>query len=96
MSNVLLEAAASGRPVIAADRSGCREIVDDGVTGHVVPVNDEAATLAAVEKFLNLTWEQRRDMGLAGRAKVEKEFDRQIVIANYLKELEHVGNKATN
>ena len=87
MSNVLLEAAASGRPAIAANRSGCRETVDDGVTGYIVPVNDEQATLEAVEKFLALTWEQRRDMGLAARAKVEREFDRQLVVEAYLKEI---------
>lgn len=87
MSNVLLEAAASGRPVIAADRGGCRETVEDGVTGYLVPVNDEAAVLEAVEKFLSLTWEERRDMGLAGRAKVEKEFDRKIVVQAYVDEV---------
>lgn len=87
ISNVLLEAAASGRPAVAADRGGCRETVDDGVTGYIVPVNDEAAVLDAVEKFLSLSWEQRRDMGIAGRAKVEKEFDRQIVVEKYLEEI---------
>lgn len=87
MSNVLLEAAASGRPVIAADRSGCRETVDDGVSGYIVPVNDEEATLQAVEKFLNLTWEERKAMGLAGRAKVEREFDRELVVQMYLDQL---------
>lgn len=87
MSNVLLEAAAIGRPVIAADRSGCRETVDDGVTGYIVPVRDTEAVLTAVEKFLSLSWEQRRDMGLAARAKVEKEFDRQIVVDAYMEEL---------
>lgn len=90
MSNVLLEAAASGRPAIAADRSGCRETVDNGVTGYIVPVNDEAAVLDAVEKFLSLTWEQRRQMGLAARAKVEKEFDRQFVVDAYTKEISKV------
>lgn len=85
MSNVLLEAAATGRPVIAADRSGCRETVTDGITGYIVPVNDEEATLKAVEKFLNLTWQQRREMGLAARAKVKTEFDREIVVNTYLK-----------
>ena len=87
MSNVLLEAAASGRPVIAADRAGCRETVDDGVSGYIVPVNDEAAVLKAVEKFLSLSWEERRAMGLAGRAKVEREFDREIVVGMYMDEL---------
>lgn len=87
MSNVLLEAAATGRPAIAADRSGCRETVTDGVTGYIVPVNDEAATIAAVEKFLLLTWQQCRDMGLAARAKVEKEFDRAIVVEKYMEQI---------
>ena len=90
MSNVLLEAAASGRPVIAADRAGCRETVDDGVSGYVVPVNDEEAVLKAVEKFLSLSWEERRAMGLAGRAKVEREFDREIVVRMYMDEMNHL------
>lgn len=87
MSNVLLEAAACGRPAVAADRSGCRETVDDGVTGYIVPPRDADAVLKAVEHFLSLSWEQRRDMGLAARAKVEREFDRQIVVEAYIKEL---------
>lgn len=88
MSNVLLETAATGRPAVAADRSGCRETVTDGVTGYIVPVNNELAVLDAVEKFLNLTWQQRKDMGLAARAKMEKEFDRNLVVAAYMKRLE--------
>lgn len=80
MSNVLLEAAASARPIVATDRSGCRETVDDGRTGFVVPIKDEAALIAAVDKFMQMTWEERREMGLAGRRKMEKEFDRQIVV----------------
>lgn len=87
MSNVLLEAAASGRPVIAADRSGCRETVENGVSGYVVPIQDEQAVITAIEKFLQLSWEERRAMGLAGRKKMEKNFDRQIVVQQYLKEV---------
>lgn len=86
MSNVLLEAAACGRPVIAADRAGCRETLDDGVTGYLVPVNDEAAVLEATEKFLNLSYEERKAMGRAGREKVEREFDRTLVVSKYLKQ----------
>jgi len=93
MSNVLLEAAASGRPVITADRAGCRETVDDGVSGYIVPVNDEEAVLQAVEKFLNLSWEERKTMGLAGRAKVEREFDREIVVQKYVEEIGHLMKK---
>lgn len=88
MSNVLLEAAACGRPVIAADRSGCRETVENGVSGYLVPIQDEPAVLEAIEKFLSLTWEEQRAMGLAGRAKMEREFDRNFVVEKYLEELE--------
>lgn len=84
MSNVLLEAAASGRPVIATDRSGCRETVDAGKTGYLIPIKDEDALVAALEDFLNLTWEQRAELGHAGRLKMEYEFDRQIVVQKYL------------
>ena len=90
MSNVLLEAAASARPIIATDRSGCRETVDADVTGYVIPVKDEAALVTAIDKFLNLSWEEQRDMGLAGRAKMEKEFDRKIVVKMVLDELSAV------
>ena len=80
MSNVLLEAASSARPIVATDRSGCRETVDDGKTGFVVPIKDEPALIAAVDKFMQMNWDERREMGLAGRRKMEKEFDRQIVV----------------
>ena len=87
MSNVLLEAAASARPIVATDRSGCRETVDDGKTGFVVPIKDEPALIAAVDKFMQMTWDERREMGLAGRQKMEKEFDRQIVVKMVVDEI---------
>lgn len=87
MSNVLLEAAACGRPIIVADRSGCRETVEHGKTGYLVPIQDTQAVINAVQDFLKLSADQRQAMGLAGRAKMEKEFDRQIVVEKYLKEL---------
>ena len=90
MSNVLLEAAAHGRPIITTNRAGCRETVDDGKSGYVIPIKDEDALEKAIESFLALTWEQKRDMGLAGRAKIEREFDRQFVVKAYLEEIEKV------
>ncbi|MGO4961249.1 glycosyltransferase family 4 protein [Jeotgalibaca porci] len=88
MSNVLLESAASGRPIITTNRSGCREIVDDGVNGYVVEQQNSQDLIEKVEKFLVLTSEEKRQMGLAGRDKVEREFDRQIVIDAYKYEIE--------
>ena len=90
MSNVLLESCASGRPIITTDRAGCREIVDDGINGFVVRQRDSQDLIEKVEKFLALSREERRDMGLAGRAKMEREFDRRIVIEKYMNEVENV------
>ena len=80
VSNVLLEAAASGRPVITTDRIGCCEAVDDGVSGYIVPIRDKEATLDAVVKIFGLSRDKRIKMGLAGREKMEMQFDRNIVI----------------
>jgi galacturonosyltransferase len=87
MNNVILEAAACGRPVITSDRAGCREVAEDGVTGFVVPVKDGQAVIDAVGKFLAMTADEHKKMGLAGRAKIEKEFDRQFVVKYYLEEI---------
>lgn len=87
MSNVLLEAAASGRPIIATDRSGCRETVEDGVTGYVIPIKNLDSLVEAIEKILSMSIEERKNMGLAGRKKMEQEFDRNIVVEAYLKEM---------
>lgn len=87
MSNVLLESCACGRPIITTDRPGCREIVDEGVNGFVVRQRDSEDLIEKIESFLALPWEKRRDMGLAGREKVEREFDRKIVMSKYLQEI---------
>ena len=92
MSNVLLEAAASGRPVVATDRSGCREPVDDGVSGFVIPIKDEKALIGALERFIQMPWEAKRDMGLAGRRKMENEFDRNIVVKTVVEEIQKCVN----
>ena len=88
ISNVLLESAACGRPLITTDRSGCRETVVDGVTGYMIQQKNTEQLIDAVHKFMNLSNEQRKEMGLAGRRKVEAEFNREIVVQAYLKEIE--------
>lgn len=87
MSNVLLEACASGRPIITTDRVGCREVAEDGVNGYIVPERDGDKVIAVMERFVTLPWEEQREMGLAGRAKMERDFDRQIVVNEYMKEI---------
>lgn len=88
MSNVLLESAACGRPIITTNRPGCREIIDDGVNGYIVNQKDSEDLIEKIEMFLCKTVEERKQMGLAGRVKVEKDFNRQIVIDKYLGEIE--------
>lgn len=90
LSNVLLESCACARPIITTDRSGCREVLDDGVNGLMVKQRSSEDLIRKIEAFLAIPWETRRDMGLAGRKKVEKQFDRQIVVEAYLKELNKV------
>ena len=90
LSNVLLESCATGRPIITTDRAGCREVVENGVNGYVCRQKDSEDLICQIEKFLALTPDERREMGLAGRAKVEREFDRNIVIDKYLKELSDI------
>lgn len=88
MSNVLLEAAASGRPIITTDRAGCKEIIDDGINGFIVKQRNSLDLIQKVEKFISLTYEEKKQMGLNGRQKIEREFDRQIVVAKYLEEID--------
>lgn len=84
MSNVLLESAACGRPVIASNVPGCREIIDDGISGYTFEVKDTSDLVSKIEDFIELNREEKIQMGLLGRKKVENEFDRQIVINKYL------------
>lgn len=92
MSNVLLEACATGRPIITTDRPGCREIVDDGENGFIVKQQDKQDCIEKVETFINLPYKDKKAMGKAARKKVEREFDRQIVVNAYLEEIETIIN----
>jgi glycosyltransferase involved in cell wall biosynthesis len=84
----LLEAAAMARPIITTDAVGCREVVDDGVNGYLCKVRSAADLAEKMEKMLSLSPEQRSEMGQRGRAKMESEFDEQMVIDKYLGAIE--------
>lgn len=87
LSNVLLEAAACGRPVLASDINGCIETFVEGESGFSFDIKSTKALVTAMEKILTLSPSQRKLMGVAGRAWVEKNFDRNIVIGAYRDEL---------
>ena len=87
MANVLLESAACGRPVIATDIPGCRETFEEGVSGISCKPRDGESLVAAIRSFIALPYEEKAKMGLAGREKMEHEFDRQLIVQRYMEEL---------
>ena len=90
MSNVLLEAAATGRPVLASNIPGCKEIFDDGESGFGFEAKDTDSLIFTIRKFINLPYDEKRAMGIAGRNKVVNEFNRQIVVDAYLSEINRI------
>jgi glycosyltransferase involved in cell wall biosynthesis len=80
MSNVLLEAAAMGRPLITSDIPGCREAVEDGVSGLLCGVKDGQDLYEKMKFMAQLSPEERQAMGMAGRARMEQLFDKKAVV----------------
>lgn len=93
LSNVLLEAAACGRPVLASDVPGCRETLQSGLSGLVFPARDTQGLIRAMKTILSYTESDRQMMGRRGREYVEDVFDRRKVIAIYLEEIAKQINK---
>jgi glycosyltransferase involved in cell wall biosynthesis len=79
----LLEAAASGRPAVTTDAPGCREAVQDGVTGLLVPPRDPAALADALQRLIEDAG-LRKKMGAAARALAVEQFAEQTVIEQML------------
>jgi glycosyltransferase involved in cell wall biosynthesis len=86
-ANVLLESASSGRPVLASRVPGCKETFDEDLSGLGFEVKSVDSLVEAIIKFIQLPYEEKKKMGLAGRKKMEREFDRNIVINAYIQEL---------
>lgn len=89
-ANVLLEAASTGRPIIATRVPGCKETFDENITGIGCNVKDVQGLAEAMIEFIKLSYEEKKKMGLRGRKKMEREFDRQIVTDAYLEEIKKV------
>lgn len=83
----LLEAAAMGKPLIATDVPGCREVVRPGENGLLVAARDSESLADALRQFAGLSDEVRQRMGAASRALVERHYDEQLVIDRYLMQL---------
>ncbi len=74
LPNALLEAFASGVPVVATAVGGTAELVDDGVSGHLVPPNDADRLAVRMTEVLSLPDSGRRGMGQKGRQRVLRDF----------------------
>ncbi len=80
----LLEAGAMGKPIVTTDNVGCRETVDDGINGYLCELRSTESLAEKLELMIQMTHEQRLDMGRQSRFKIEREFDEQLVINKYL------------
>lgn len=87
MANTNLECAAMGRPLITSNIPGCREAVVEGESGILCEAKSADSLYAAMERFLKLPLETRREMGLAGRQHMEAVFDKKQVVEQTVKGL---------
>ena len=87
MSNVLLESASSGRPIISTDNPGCQETFIDGETGLLYHGGDVDALCEQIRKFLAMPNSDRKAMGEKGREYIKANFSREKVIEAYLEKI---------
>jgi glycosyltransferase involved in cell wall biosynthesis len=91
LPRVLLEASAMAKPVIATDVPGCRQAVDDQLTGYLCEARSAASLADAMTRFAQMAPEERAIMGARGRQKAEREFSQKRVVATYLEALHEMG-----
>jgi glycosyltransferase involved in cell wall biosynthesis len=79
----LIESAAMSRPIITTDNVGCREVVQDGVNGFLVPVKNTPALVEACERFILLSDEEKNKLSTASRL-ISQKFDEKKVFPQYI------------
>ena len=84
MSNLLLEGAACGRPLLASNIHGCKEIIIESENGFLFEPNSTQSIIIALNSFSELSREERVKMGLKSRDTVVENFNRNIVVKKYL------------
>ena len=80
MANTNLECSAMGRPVITSNIHGCLEAVEDGVTGFMCEKQNPQSLYEAMQRFCKLTFDQKKNMGLAACMRMEEIFDKRKVV----------------
>jgi glycosyltransferase involved in cell wall biosynthesis len=83
----LMEAAAMGRPIITTNSVGCKEVVEDGVTGYLCEVKSVDSLVIAMRKIIHADIMHLEQMGMAGRRKMEREYDVNRIIGEYKRTL---------
>ncbi len=89
----LLEAAAMGRPLLATDVPGCREVVVDGVNGLLCHVRDSVDLAEKMMQMIDMPMSALLQMGQESRSLAETRFDEQIVIRKYLEAIDEVAGR---
>lgn len=93
MANVILEAHALGRPVLTTNVAGCIDAIEDGKTGISFVPKSSDAIVDACNRFASLSWDEWKQMGIDGRRFVEENFDRRIVVDEYMKAIREAIGK---
>ena len=93
MPRSILEASSMGKPVITVNSIGCKDAVNDGITGFIAQVKDVDSLATAMIRFMELAFNKKVEMGLQGRYKMEREFDQTIVVNKYLEVVKQLLNK---
>lgn len=93
MANTLLEAGAMGRPLITSNIHGCLEVVEEEKNGYLTEVKNAELLFRYLEKFFELSYEERRGMGQASREVVQERFDKKKVVEKTMREIENRWQK---
>lgn len=93
MANVILEAHALGRPVLTTNVAGCIDAIEDGKTGISFVQKSSDAIVDACNRFASFSRDEWKQMGIEGRKFVEKNFDRRIVVDEYMKAIREAVGK---
>jgi len=96
MANVLLEASATGLPIVATDVGGNREVVKDDETGFLVPPKSSEDLAGAMVRLMDLSEEGRRRMGGTGRQYIEANYSLDRVVDMWEKLYTNFLNKKGN
>ena len=87
LSNSLLEASSMEKPIVTTNVTGCKDVVTDGLNGILCEPQNAGSLESSLRKMLELTHDQRMEMGKQGRIKVKKEYEKSMVVDKYIEQI---------